>query len=69
MLSGFRFHFQCTFQRKLPGSGEHLRCMEGWRSSVLARISILALARSQDTPPLRRIPRLFALNPAHHLRR
>ncbi len=33
------------------------------------RISILALARSQDTPPLRRIPRLFALNPAHHLRR
>ncbi len=34
-----------------------------------ARISILALARSQDTPPLRRIPRLFALNPAHHLRR
>ena len=36
---------------------------------LLARISILALARSQDTPPLRRIPRLFALNPAHHLRR
>ncbi len=35
----------------------------------LTRISILALARSQDTPPLRRIPRLFALNPAHHLRR
>ncbi len=34
-----------------------------------SRISILALARSQDTPPLRRIPRLFALNPAHHLRR
>ena len=33
------------------------------------RISILALARSQDTPPLLRIPRLFALNPAHHLRR
>ena len=23
----------------------------------------------RDTPPLRRIPRLFALNPAHHLRR
>ncbi len=37
--------------------------------SILTRISILALARSQDTPPLRRIPRLFALNPAHHLRR
>ena len=36
---------------------------------VWTRISILALARSQDTPPLRRIPRLFALNPAHHLRR
>ena len=36
---------------------------------MLTRISILALARSQDTPPLRRIPRLFALNPAHHLRR
>ena len=34
-----------------------------------SRISILALARSQDTPPLLRIPRLFALNPAHHLRR
>ena len=36
---------------------------------VFTRISILALVRSQDTPPLRRIPRLFALNPAHHLRR
>ena len=35
---------------------------------ALTRISILALARSQDTPPLL-IPRLFALNPAHHLRR
>ena len=38
-------------------------------NGLLTRISILALARSQDTPPLRRIPRLFALNPAHHLRR
>ena len=38
-------------------------------ADVCTRISILALARSQDTPPLRRIPRLFALNPAHHLRR
>ena len=38
-------------------------------SQTLTRISILALARSQDTPPLLRIPRLFALNPAHHLRR
>ena len=36
---------------------------------VSPRISILALVRSQDTPPLLRIPRLFALNPAHHLRR
>ena len=36
---------------------------------VKARISILALVRSQYTPALRRIPRLFALNPAHHLRR
>ncbi len=33
------------------------------------RISILALARSQYTPPLPRRPRLFVLNPAHHLRR
>ena len=38
-------------------------------TKIQARISILALARSQDTPPLLRIPRLFALNPAHHLRR
>ena len=41
----------------------------GGFEEFLARISILALARSQDTPPLLRIPRLFALNPAHHLRR
>ncbi len=40
-----------------------------WWERLCTRISILALARSQDTPPLRRIPRLFALNPAHHLRR
>ena len=46
-------------------------CHEGNISmeGMLTRISILALVRSQDTPPLRRIPRLFALNPAHHLRR
>ena len=37
--------------------------------NILARISILALARSQCTPALPRIPRLSALNPAHHLRR
>ena len=36
---------------------------------ILARISILALARSQYTPALPRRPRLFVLNPAHHLRR
>ena len=36
---------------------------------IRTRISILALARLQDTLPLRRISRLFALNPAHHLRR
>ena len=36
---------------------------------LLTRISILALARSQYTPALPRIPRLSALNPAHHLRR
>ena len=36
---------------------------------VYTRISILALARSQYTPALPRIPRLSALNPAHHLRR
>ena len=41
----------------------------GVTEQTYSRISILALARSQDTPPLRRIPRLFALNPAHHLRR
>ena len=34
-----------------------------------ARISILALARPQYTPALPRIPSLFALHPAHHLRR
>ena len=39
------------------------------RQSVYTRISILALARPQYTPALPRIPRLFALNPAHHLRR
>ena len=38
-------------------------------AAVLARISILALARRQYTPALPRISRLFALNPAHHLRR
>ena len=32
------------------------------------RIFILALARSQYGLALPRIPRLFALNPAHHLR-
>ena len=42
---------------------------ERGQDMVESRISILALVRSQDTPPLRRIPRLFALNPAHHLRR
>ena len=34
-----------------------------------ARISILALVPRQYTPASPRIPRLFALNPAHHLRR
>ena len=34
-----------------------------------SRISILALARPQYTPALPRIPSLFALHPAHHLRR
>ena len=43
---------------------------DGWiYYSFLTRISILALARSQCTPALPRIPRLSALNPAHHLRR
>ena len=55
------------------GVGTTLTSNTTWNSianrEALARISILALARSQDTPPLRRIPRLFALNPAHHLRR
>ena len=36
---------------------------------LLTRISILALARPQYTPALPRIPSLFALHPAHHLRR
>ena len=35
----------------------------------LPRISILALVPRQYTPASPRIPRLFALNPAHHLRR
>ncbi len=34
-----------------------------------SRISILTLVRRQYTPALPRIPRLSALNPAHHLRR
>ena len=38
-------------------------------TALLTRISILALARSQYTPALPRRPRLFVLNPAHHLRR
>ena len=34
-----------------------------------SRISVLALARPQQTPALAPIPRLSALNPAHRLRR
>ncbi len=36
---------------------------------LFTRISILPLVRRQYTPALPRIPRLSALNPAHHLRR
>ena len=36
---------------------------------LVTRISILALVPRQYTPASPRIPRLFALNPAHHLRR
>ena len=36
---------------------------------ALARISVLALARPQYTSAPARMPRLFALNPAHPLRR
>ena len=36
---------------------------------VYTRISILTLVRRQYTPALPRRPRLFVLNPAHHLRR
>ena len=52
---------------EIPGFLENRQ--ELYATADPVRISILALARSQDTPPLRRIPRLFALNPAHHLRR
>ena len=52
----------CTYP-SAPGSGG-----DGG-SPIQARISILALARSQCTPALPRIRRLSALNPAHHLRR
>ena len=37
--------------------------------AVLTRISVLALARPQYTSAPARMPRLFALNPAHQLRR
>ena len=50
------------------GDGE-LACSTTKNIVILTRISILALVRWQYTPALRRIPRLFALNPAHHLRR
>ena len=43
--------------------------MQLYYDIMYARISILALARSQCTPALPRIRRLSALNPAHHLRR
>ena len=36
---------------------------------LLTRISVLALARPQYTSAPARMPRLFALNPAHQLRR
>ena len=49
-------------------TGAALRSMNAYLEH-LARISILALARSQYTPALPRRPRLFVLNPAHHLRR
>ena len=47
----------------------HSFCLANPNDNLYTRISILALVRSRDTPPLLRIPRLFALNPAHHLRR
>ena len=59
---------ECVFLRSrracstLP-SGQHAD------RDTQTRISILALARSQYTPALPRRPRLFVLNPAHHLRR
>ena len=37
--------------------------------TIQARISVLALARPQYTSAPARMPRLFALNPAHPLRR
>ena len=67
--------------RILPGrrssSREKIILLDAYRPSqlplavdrLLARISILVLARSQYTPALPRRPRLFVLNPAHHLRR
>ena len=57
---------KATYSHRL---GDYALARNGTQPTFWTRISILALARSQDTPPLRRIPRLFALNPAHHLRR
>ena len=41
----------------------------GNRDDIVTRISVLALARPQYTSAPARMPRLFALNPAHPLRR
>ena len=48
---------------------EQLEYQRKVERGIQTRISILALARSQYTPALPRRPRLFVLNPAHHLRR
>ena len=50
-------------------TNEFMRLEELGVRHISTRISILALARSQYTPALPRRPRLFVLNPAHHLRR
>ena len=64
-----------ALQRRRPGAGLLHHSDRGVQYAangyvdLLTRISILTLVRRQYTPALPRIPRLSALNPAHHLRR
>ena len=53
----------------LVGEGVSVGKVDERMASSVARISVLALARPQYTSAPARMPRLFALNPAHPLRR